>query len=274
MLSDKFCKKQSKYWEIFLLLSEIVEIVCSPSIHQSYLSYLQLIIKQYISLRLQFFDEPLRPKHHFLSHYPYLIKQFGPLVKTWTLRFESKHTFFKDTIRNKRNFKNVTLTLSNEHERYQALLRLTKSLDDAVIATDEKIFSKDLYSIEIQSAVPLMGANLLECNKVTYNGITYKCGDAILYDTEEYQSGVKIGNITLIIIDKTNKNTYLLLKKWENSFVFSLRFYEFLSLRKHEYYLIKVKNKIHEPLHCYTTLTGETGIKLKHELVCKHVYCE
>ena len=36
-----------------------------------------------------------RPKHHFLSHYPELYKNKGPLIKVWAMRMESKHTYNK-----------------------------------------------------------------------------------------------------------------------------------------------------------------------------------
>ena len=47
MLNDKFKDFKSKYWECFILLSEIVDFICAPSIHEVFLPYLQSKIKQY-----------------------------------------------------------------------------------------------------------------------------------------------------------------------------------------------------------------------------------
>lgn len=62
----------------------------------------------------------LKPKHHFIEHYPQLIKAFGPLSDVWTMRFEGKHKFFKKLIRESQNFRNVALTLAVKHQRMMA----------------------------------------------------------------------------------------------------------------------------------------------------------
>lgn len=60
------------------------------------IAYLRVLIDEYLLCRIQTFpDNSLKPKHLYISHYPELIIQFGPLIRLWTLRFESKHTYFK-----------------------------------------------------------------------------------------------------------------------------------------------------------------------------------
>lgn len=39
-------------------------------------------------------QETLKPKHHFLEHYPQPIREFGPVAALWTMRFKAKHSFF------------------------------------------------------------------------------------------------------------------------------------------------------------------------------------
>lgn len=55
----------------------------------------------------------LIPKHHFMIHYPACIRQIGPLVHVWTMRYEAKHKFFKLSIK---NFKNITKSLAKKHQ--------------------------------------------------------------------------------------------------------------------------------------------------------------
>ena len=58
--------------------------------------YLEIIIQEYLESRKCLFPETtLKPKHHFMRHYPVLILKFGPLIRVWTMRFESKHSYFK-----------------------------------------------------------------------------------------------------------------------------------------------------------------------------------
>lgn len=72
----------------------------------------------------RFFDvfpmEKLIPKHHFLEHYPDLIKAFGPLVAMWTMRFEGKHSCFKHVVRHTNSFKNILLSLTRKHQLLMA----------------------------------------------------------------------------------------------------------------------------------------------------------
>jgi len=42
-----------------------------------------------------FFNDTLKPKHHFLIHYPSIIEQSGPPRNYWCFRFEGKHKELK-----------------------------------------------------------------------------------------------------------------------------------------------------------------------------------
>uniref|UniRef100_A0A8C2BC44 Uncharacterized protein n=1 Tax=Cyprinus carpio TaxID=7962 RepID=A0A8C2BC44_CYPCA len=99
-------------------------MVTAPKIHANQVAYLKALIEQYIDSRFSLFPTiPLKPKHHFLLHYPELILHFGPLIRLWTLRFESKHTFFKQCARKLHNFKNLNSTLAERHQLLQAYLQ-------------------------------------------------------------------------------------------------------------------------------------------------------
>ena len=85
-----------RVWQMYLNLKCIVEILTAKSITHEQIAYVNVCIEEYLSDRCQLFpDNPLKPKHHFLLHYPELTLSFGPLIHLWTMRFESKHTYFK-----------------------------------------------------------------------------------------------------------------------------------------------------------------------------------
>lgn len=79
-------------WLLLLNLKDIVELVLSPVHTDSTICFLDSKIFEHRQ-RFQevFTQERLIPKHHFLEHYPQLIKAFGRLVFLWTMRFEAKH---------------------------------------------------------------------------------------------------------------------------------------------------------------------------------------
>lgn len=83
-------------WNLTLQLKDIVDMVCAQKISVAQVAYLDILIQEYLESRKALFPEcHLRPKHHFLRHYPALILKFGPLIRLWTMRFESKHSYFK-----------------------------------------------------------------------------------------------------------------------------------------------------------------------------------
>ena len=45
----------------------------------------------------------------------------GPLVHVWCMRYEAKHSYFKQLVRITGNFKNMLKTLSIRHQRYICL---------------------------------------------------------------------------------------------------------------------------------------------------------
>lgn len=87
-------------WQILTDLKDIVDLVVCPVHTEDSIAYLGFKISEHrIRFQEVFPDCDLKPKHHFLEHYPYLIRKFGPLVALWTMRFEAKHSFFLKELR-------------------------------------------------------------------------------------------------------------------------------------------------------------------------------
>ncbi|XP_034248962.1 uncharacterized protein LOC117649887 [Thrips palmi] len=144
----------NKVWQALMLLSEITEIVCAPGIHKSILPYLHCIIIEYLTVRKALFPEvPLRPKHHFMSHTVLNYLFFGPLLKCWTMRYESKHSYFKRIARVVRCFKNILFTFAMKHELLQCYLRSGADLRcDVAAAETSRLFISN-YSKNIRDAI-------------------------------------------------------------------------------------------------------------------------
>ena len=60
--------------------------------------------------------------HSFVGHLVYLtllLCRCGPVTRYWCMRYEAKHSYFKDLARKIRCFKNISKSLA---ERYQRLV--------------------------------------------------------------------------------------------------------------------------------------------------------
>lgn len=108
-------------WDVLMALKDVLEMVVSVRFTDESLLYLESKVSEHRELLLNAFPNcRLRPKHHYIEHYPYLTKVFGPLIDMWTMRFEGKHKFFKKVIQQTQNFRNVPLTLARRHQKMMA----------------------------------------------------------------------------------------------------------------------------------------------------------
>ena len=111
-----------------LLLVQIFKICISPTITDDTIPYLRVLIEEHHqTFREIYDDESFIPKLHYMVHYPNQILRHGPLVRSWTMRHEGKLNFFKQAARLE-NFKNISLTLSNRHQRWLAYHLQTNGL--------------------------------------------------------------------------------------------------------------------------------------------------
>ncbi|XP_051786106.1 uncharacterized protein LOC127528849 [Erpetoichthys calabaricus] len=172
--------ENNKTWGILMKLKDIVEILSSSKFTDESLCYLESKISDHRHLLQEVFPElKFRPKHHYLEHYPHLIRYFGPLLEFWTICFEGEHSFFKKVVRDVNNFRNILLTLSTHHQLLLAyhlempsifkpaleVVNFTNvSLNILEISTKTAIQSKykNVESVGLTSAVSLHGTKYSE----------------------------------------------------------------------------------------------------------------
>ncbi|XP_066585526.1 uncharacterized protein [Prorops nasuta] len=111
--------ESDKIWNLYLTLKSITNIVFSLNITENTHLYLAVLIEEYLTLLNTFFPNCLKPKHHFLVHYPRCMKQFGPLGKISCLRFEGKHKDGKRTSALTTSRLNINRTVAIKHQLMQ-----------------------------------------------------------------------------------------------------------------------------------------------------------
>lgn len=109
----------NKYWDCYLLLREVVDIIMAPVIRRSWLPYLEEKTTEFLVSFSNLFENRPIPKMHYIVHYPQLIALYGPLVHLSCMRFEAKHQYFKKLSSVVCNFKNITKTLATRHQMRQ-----------------------------------------------------------------------------------------------------------------------------------------------------------
>ena len=67
-------------WYVFLDFLQILERLCAPKFKKTQLKVLENLIHLFfVEYLKQFTDENLKPKAHFLQHYPKMIERFEGL---------------------------------------------------------------------------------------------------------------------------------------------------------------------------------------------------
>lgn len=189
-------------WQVLMTLKDITELVVSPIQTEESISYLDTLISEHRDRLLEVFPEQkLIPKHHFLEHYPAMIKCFGPLVCVWTMRFEAKHSFFKRVVKYTHTFRNVLLSLASKHQLMMAY-DLHSVAKPVLSVSKVSSIPLALLHVEIQDsfkeAYPTQTTVNLT-NAVSYHGTKYAIGMILPYgSTSGLPDFVEISQIVIV----------------------------------------------------------------------------
>lgn len=176
-------------WLVILDLKDIVELVVAPVHTDETIAYLEAKIYDHRQRFLELFPHvKLLPKHHYLEHYPEMIRCFGSLVALWTMRFEAKHSFFKQVARHTNCFKNIPRSLAIKHQFMLAYHTHTSIHQNSSLeVTDVSIMPVDVLSEELRYNLHQRYPEVTEVHmtkNVSYNGIRYNKGMLIVHGTE------------------------------------------------------------------------------------------
>ena len=95
-------------WLFLLQLMELVDMVFAQKFTDGMIAYLKLFIEDHLTAFQKVFPGVgLKPRHHFVIHYPSLIRKFGTLYYTNCLKYELQNSFFKRSSHIVCNFKNI-----------------------------------------------------------------------------------------------------------------------------------------------------------------------
>ena len=168
-------------WQVILDQKEIVELVVAPVHTHETIAYLDVKVSEHRHRLLELIPGvTLKSKHHYIEHYSHLIRCFGPLVGVWTIRFEAKHSFFKQVARHTNNFRNIALTLASKHQQLISYHLHSSSLSASnVEVTNVSIVPVDVLNEEVVLALRLKYPDISQVNlkkNVTTKGINYRNG--------------------------------------------------------------------------------------------------
>jgi len=196
-------------WNFVIILLKIIELLMSYKFTDNSIKYLEQLIKDHNSLYSLLFNDTLKPKHHFLIHYPNLIRESGPPRHFWCFRFEGKHKEIKTYARSITSRKNITLTLAKKIQIKFAYLLMQPKKHNLVL-NPKHIIKDSPYSKLINDTYKITSKQYECYNKIEYMGTNYKEGyyltrfifEMCLFEIIEI---IVINNIKIIILTKQIK---------------------------------------------------------------------
>jgi hypothetical protein len=259
--------KDDPVWELLLILHDIVSITCAPVLELGQTAFCKLLIAEYVDMRRNLFkDCPLRPKHHYLMHYPALMLKFGPLVHMWTLRFESKHSYFKRVIRSSQNFINICYSLTNRHQLLQAHQYSGSLFGCELELVNSILFDPSMYSnkvVDIIISKNTDGSCVYVAREVIWKGTIYKKGLYIVCSVE----GINVEFGLILLAVSICDAGYLLVHMHRSTWIHDLHAYRLHDTDSDNIKLLTLSSLLnYYPLNAYR-VDGADIIVLKHSVV-------
>lgn len=107
----------NKIWKFYLVVLEMVHIITSTAFTSETLQYLSSLIKVHNEEYMNISGQHLKPKFHFLVHYPRIIEKIGPPILLSCMRFEAKHKDLKNVSHTITCRKNLPLSLASRNQQ-------------------------------------------------------------------------------------------------------------------------------------------------------------
>lgn len=246
--------EDDKTWGIILDLKEIVELLASGHFSEETLAYLECKISDHRCLLKEVFpDFHLLPKHHFLEHYPKLIRRFGPLIDFWTIRFEAKHSFFKRVVHDSHNFRNILLTLSTKHQLTLAYhLDLPSLFRPDLEVGHTAVVPPNALEHSMRQAVELKYGNICLVSLATHAclyGTKYSEG---MFLSVGHTSGLPdFGKLVKIVV--VSSKVSFIIEPYHAWYMEHLRSYELMKKQSSELVIVELHElNGYQPLYPYT----------------------
>ena len=213
--------EEDKWWELYVYLRQIIGIVTSSRIVLADIYALKSFVKRLNKLFIDLVG-PLKPKFHFMVHYPRLLLENGPCIQYWSMRYESRHRQLKSNAVCSSCNINLLVTITKKQ-----LLKMCHMF--TTFASENPIKLSCAVKNDIVNSSQFFGeAKAVYYNSIDIYGTLYKNSMFIVTDMSKIE--MEFGKIVKIA-------------KIESELFFYLQFYEEITFDDHFYsYTVKKKH--------------------------------
>lgn len=256
MLGD-LVPEENRHWQLLIKLIEIKDLLFETEYTDNDLNTLRDLIRIHHELYIDLCG-PLKPKHHFMVHYPTAIKKCGPLKYAWVMRFEGKH---KEA---KAYFNNIT---SRQNPSHSLATKMSLKFSNFLLLYENgfpKMFEKEKFTLkkvcEIEHLKHVTHNLYDEAINITYDvihkGISYKTN----YYLGHKKQILKLYKILFLFYK--NETLYVVCNEIELK-NFSQHFQSFEIGASFGIAIEEIAYFTSYPMHIYTINNGKTYLRYK-----------
>lgn len=190
LIGDKVPEDDS-HWQLLISLLHVMSLVFAPCIPEGSLHFLERVIEEHLELFVELYpDKNVKPKQHYLLHYPRCIRLIGPLVRFWCMRFEAKHNFFRRLSHIVCNFKNICKTMALRHQMFMCYRFYSREHIDAKLLQVGNGYVtlllnfKDGAKISEQMGNVGLYQEIFRASWISVHGTTYRPGLCVVLEID------------------------------------------------------------------------------------------
>lgn len=247
-------------WEFVVTLIQIIDTLLSRRFNKEKLLILEELIQQHHIKYLKYFNDTLKPKHHFLLHYPKVIEYSGPPRDYWCYGFESKHKLSKQYARATNSRRNICLSLAKKAQLKFSQFCITSA--SCNIICHPKYLTKTARNVNFRSKLK-QSENDFDCySQIIYKGTIYKKG---LFLTK-YEQDLELFEVIEIFVRKHEEFVVILVDQINVSKIDShFQAFEINGIKTivQDNLLVYINEFSGPPINLTKTPTGKLMIRLK-----------
>lgn len=170
-------------WICVESLLRLTQIAYSSKLYEDDINDLETCIAIHLESIKKHFKTGLLPKHHFVTHYPAIIRLMGPISFMSMMRFESKHQQLKK-FANQNNFINITKIMALKHQQMISMVdsSYTDKFENGKLIEVSAEFLGDHY--ELLTKYFNCGDQIYETKWLEHNIFNYRQG-LFVFDKDE-----------------------------------------------------------------------------------------
>ena len=263
IMFGKYVPEGHVVWNILLQFSHLVELISAQAFQPGNLLHLRDKIEEFLEAYYSTFPEAkLKPKCHYLTHYPSQILELGPPCEHNTIRFEGKHNFFKEVYQCSKNRINIVKTMATQHQFYMYLTYQKRNVTDHECTTSSSNeLPVMLLHQNIQERIKLNNPDVTiihQALSTKYDGQIYSSGSCIVRGF--HFDMPFIGKVESIIF--VYDTPFLIVQKLKTMH-FNSHYNSYEVRETSELDLIKIDDlKDYHPLGLYNVLVGNVKLSL------------